>query len=107
LEPPKRTQISLADVPREKLPNTAAEKADITWQLRGALEPLLKEKGPGTGLLRVESPLVPVLGSNGDIEGINWMPSAARRFSGDGRQLSKEIDRLEKTVAISPGRPSM
>jgi len=33
-------------VPREKLAEYAAEKADITWQLRGALEPLLKEKGP-------------------------------------------------------------
>ncbi|PYJ03460.1 MAG: DNA polymerase I, partial [Verrucomicrobia bacterium] len=39
----KAEQINMADVPVEKVAEYAAEDADVTWQLRAVLEPMLKE----------------------------------------------------------------
>ena len=39
---PKAEQLNMADVPLEKIAEYAAEDADVTLQLRSAIEPLLK-----------------------------------------------------------------
>src|SRR5204862_4087287 len=54
-------QLSIAEVPLEKIAEYAAENGDVALQLRGALEPLLKEKGQERVFYEVECPLIPVL----------------------------------------------
>mgnify|MGYP000040799624 CR=1 FL=1 len=39
----KSEQLSMADVPLAQIAEYAAEDADVTWQLRSALEPLLRQ----------------------------------------------------------------
>ncbi len=55
----KTEQINMADVPVEKAAEYSAEDADVTLQLRAALEPLLKEKGQERVFYEIESPLHP------------------------------------------------
>ena len=47
----KAGQINMADVPVAKVAEYSAEDADVTWQLRAALEPLLEAERAGAGLL--------------------------------------------------------
>ncbi len=80
-------QISMADVAPELVAEYAAEDADVTWQLRARLEPLLKEKGQERVFYEVESPLVPVL-VDMEFEGVRLDAAALADFS---LQLSKEM----------------
>jgi DNA polymerase-1 len=90
----KASQINMADVPVAKVAEYSAEDADVTWQLRSALEPLLKEKGQERVFYEVESPLIPVL-VDMEFEGIKLDAVALADF---GIQLSKEMDDAEKTL---------
>ena len=90
----KSSQINMADVPVAKVAEYSAEDADVTWQLRAALEPLLKEKGQERVLYEVESPLIPVL-VDMEFEGIKVDAAALADFAA---QLSKEMDESEKAV---------
>jgi DNA polymerase-1 len=90
----KASQISMADVPVAKVAEYSAEDADVTWQLRAALEPLLKEKGQERVFYEVESPLIPVL-VDMEFEGIKVDAAALADFAA---QLSKEMDESEKAV---------
>ena len=90
----KADQINMADVPVAKAAEYSAEDADVTWQLRTALEPLLKQKGQERVFYEVESPLIPVL-VDMEFEGIKVDAAALAEF---GAQLSKEMDEAEKTV---------
>jgi DNA polymerase-1 len=90
----KASQINMADVPVEKVAEYSAEDADVTWQLRGALEPLMKEKGQERVFYEVESPLIPVL-VDMEFEGIKVDASALAELAA---QLSKEMDEAEKAV---------
>jgi DNA polymerase-1 len=91
---PKAGQINMADVPVEQAAEYSAEDADVTLQLRAALEPLLKEKGQERVFYEIESPLIPVLVEM-EREGIRVDAAALADFA---RQLSKEMDELEKTI---------
>ncbi|MCX6923632.1 MAG: DNA polymerase I [Verrucomicrobia bacterium] len=91
---PKAGQINMADVPVAQVAEYSAEDADITWQLRTALEPLLKEKGHERVFYEVESPLIPVLVQM-EFEGIKVDAVALAEF---GMQLSKEMEEAEKAV---------
>ncbi len=90
----KASQINMADVPVAKVAEYSAEDADVTWQLRAALEPLLKEKGQERVFYEVESPLIPVL-VDMEFEGIKVDAAALAEFAA---QLSKEMDESEKAV---------
>ncbi len=90
----KSDQINMADVPVAKVAEYSAEDADVTWQLRAALEPLLKEKGQGRVFYEVESPLIAVL-VDMEFEGIRVDAAALADFAA---QLSKEMDESEKAV---------
>jgi DNA polymerase-1 len=90
----KSDQINMADVPVAKVAEYSAEDADVTWQLRAALEPLLKEKGQERVFYEVESPLIPVL-VDMEFEGIKVDAAALADFA---TQLSKEMDESEKAV---------
>jgi DNA polymerase-1 len=92
-------QLNMADVPVEKVAEYAAEDADVTWQLRAALEPLLKEKGQERVFYEIESPLIPVLVEM-EYEGIKLDAGALAEF---GAQLGKEIAELEGTICKLAG----
>ena len=89
----KASQINMADVPVAKVAEYSAEDADVTWQLRAALEPLLKEKGQERVFYEVESPLIPVL-VDMEFEGIKVDAAALAEFAA---QLAKEMDEAEKS----------
>jgi DNA polymerase-1 len=95
----KAGQINMADVPVAKVAEYSAEDADVTWQLRSALEPLLKQKGQERVFYEVESPLIPVL-VDMEFEGIKVDAAALADF---GLQLSKEMDDAEKTIYLLAG----
>ena len=90
----KAGQLNMADVPVAKVAEYSAEDADVTWQLRSALEPLLKERGQERVFYEVESPLIPVL-VDMEFEGIKVDAAALADFAA---QLSKEMDESEKAV---------
>jgi DNA polymerase I len=90
----KASQINMADVPVAKAAEYSAEDADVTWQLRAALEPLLKDKGQERVFYEIESPLIPVL-VDMEFEGIKIDAAALAEFAA---QLSKEMDESEKAV---------
>src|SRR5207237_7513167 len=96
---PKAGQISLEQVPLPALAEYAAERVDLTLQLRSALEPLLKEKGQERVFHEIESPLVRVL-VDMEYEGIRIDAAALAEFA---RQLGKEIADQEKTICKMAG----
>jgi len=91
------TQIE--DLPLKALADRAAEFADISGQLRGILEPQLKEKGQERVFYEIETPLIPALVSM-EHEGIKVDATALAEFA---LQLSKEIDELEKNICRMAG----
>jgi DNA polymerase-1 len=92
-------QSNMADVPLDKISEYAAEDADVTWQLKAAVQPLLKERGAERVFYEIESPLVPVL-ADMELEGIRLDATALAEFSA---QLTKEIADLEKTICKLAG----
>jgi DNA polymerase-1 len=81
-------------VPVAQVAEYSAEDADVTWQLRAALEPLLQEKGQERVFYEVESPLIPVL-VDMEFAGIKVDAAALAEFGG---QLAKEMEEAEKAV---------
>jgi len=90
----KAGQINMADVPVEQAGEYSAEDADVTLQLRAALEPLLKEKGQERVFYEIESPLIPVL-VDMEYQGIKVDAAALAEFA---IQLAKEIDEQERAI---------
>jgi len=84
----------MADVPLAQIAEYAAEDADVTWQLRAALEPLLKARGQERVFFEVESPLIPVL-VDMEFEGIKVDAAALADFA---LQLGKDMAAHERTV---------
>ena len=78
----------------------AVEKADVALQLRGALEPLLRQKQQEKVFYEIEAPLIPVL-VDMEQEGIRVDSAALADFAA---QLSKEMDLAEKTIWQLAGR---
>jgi DNA polymerase-1 len=95
----KGLQVNMADLPVERLAEYGAEIADVTLQLRSAIEPLLRQKGQERVFYEIEAPLVPVL-MNMEHEGIRIDAVTLAEF---GQQLAKEIAVLEKTICRLAG----
>lgn len=85
---------NMANVPLDRLAEYAAEDADVTWQLRGVLAPLLHERGQEKVFYEIEAPLLPVL-IDMEAEGIRIDAVALADFS---RQLEKQMAALESRV---------
>jgi DNA polymerase-1 len=95
----KTEQLNMAAVPVEKAAEYSAEDADVTLQLRAALEPLLREKGQERVFYQIEAPLIPVL-VDMEYEGIKVDAAALADFA---TQLAKEIDEQERTICRLAG----
>ena len=96
----KEEQLSLGDVASEKTAERAMEAADVALQLRGKLEPLLKQKAQERVFYEIESPLISVL-VDMEFEGIRLESAALAEFSA---QLSREMDQLQKSLCQAAGR---
>jgi DNA polymerase-1 len=90
----KAGQISMADVAPEVVAEYSAEDADVTWQLRARLEPLLREKGQERVFYEVEAPLIPVL-VDMEFEGVRVDAAALAEFA---VQLSREMAEHEAAI---------
>ena len=95
----KGAQVSMTDVPVERIAEYAAETVDVTLQLFAQAGPLLKQKGQERVFYEVESPLLPVL-VDMEYEGIKVDAGSLAEFAA---QLEKEINELEKTICRLAG----
>jgi DNA polymerase-1 len=93
-------QISLKDLPRERLVEYAVESVDVAWQLREILEPMLKAKGQERVFYEIEAPLLPVL-VDMEFDGIRLDAPALANFAA---QLTKDMIALERTICRLAGK---
>jgi DNA polymerase-1 len=93
-------QRSMADVPVADVARYAAEDADITWQLREKLLPLLQETGQEKVFHEVEMPVLPTLVAM-EGEGIRVDAAVLADFS---IQLGEEMASAESDIQRLAGR---
>lgn len=95
----KGKQLNMRDVPVAAVAEYAAEDADVTWQLRDYLAPLLKEKGLERVFYEIECPLVSVL-VEVEAQGVLISPPVLAEFS---VHLEEVIASLEKQIFTDAG----
>jgi DNA polymerase-1 len=89
-----KTQLTMRSVELEKLKEYACEDADITLQLKNALEPKLDETGTRKLFDEIEMPLVKVLAAM-EAEGVKIDSDNLHQFS---NQLEQEIAKVELEI---------
>lgn len=87
-------QLSMRDVPLDKLVDYACEDADITLKLRNVLSPKLKSDNVEGVFDQVEMPLVPVL-TDMEFAGIKIDQNALADYS---KELELEMEKAEKEI---------
>ncbi|MFS4416370.1 DNA polymerase I [Maribacter sp. 2307ULW6-5] len=92
-------QLSMRDVPLEKVTEYAVEDADITFQLAQHFAPELEAAKTDTLFRDIEIPLLRVLAAM-ELEGINLDKSFLDSLSDD---LNKDIAQLEKQIYEAAG----
>lgn len=90
----KSQQLSMTDVPLDKLRDYACEDADVTLQLRAVFEPQLDNIGLKNVFETIECPLIPVLVEM-EANGIALDTAALQEIS---ERLAEEISGYEKRV---------
>ena len=94
-----KSQGNMRDVEIEKVKEYAAEDADITFQLKNAFAPLLKEKDVQRVFNEVENPLVKVL-TDMEFEGIKVDVGFLNDYS---KELEREAKKCEESVYLQAG----
>ncbi|MCB0637586.1 MAG: DNA polymerase I, partial [Lewinella sp.] len=95
-----KKQLTMRDIPQEKIVDYAAEDADITLQLKDYLAPKLAEEESLQALYdTMEGPLVKVL-ADMESEGIRVDPEFLAHYS---KTLAEQIDALERQVQEAAG----
>ncbi len=89
-----KNQLTMNMVAAEEIKEYAAEDADVTFQLKEKLEPLLDEARVTSLFHDVEIPLIAVLASM-ETEGVKIDKKALNDYSG---QLQSEVSILEKEI---------
>lgn len=89
-----KNQLTMRDVPVEKVKDYAAEDADITLQLKEFLEPRLEQEGITALYKDIEEPLISVL-VDLEFEGINLNVEFLEAYS---KELATDIEKLEKEI---------
>ncbi len=87
-------QITMADVPVEKVSEYACEDAEVTFRLAGVLQAELEENAAVDLFQKIEMPLVPVL-ERMEARGIRI---DEQLLSTTSKELTREIDRLEGEI---------
>jgi len=96
-----KTQLTMRDVPLEKISEYAAEDADITWQLKQQFAPGLREYNVQSVFEGIEMPLMPVLAAM-EREGISLDKETLSRCS---EELQKDIIVLDDEIQKMAGTP--
>jgi len=94
-----KNQLSMRDVPLEKVTEYAVEDADITYQLAQQFRPELKEANTEDLFNTIEIPLLHVL-ADMELEGINLDEKFLNSLSED---LNNDIASLEKNIYEDAG----
>jgi DNA polymerase-1 len=94
-----KTQITMREVPIDKVATYACEDADCTHRLRALFEPKLTEAGLDRVFHEVEMPLLPVL-ARMERTGIRVDPDALRRMS---LVLEERAKKLEEEIHAAAG----
>jgi DNA polymerase-1 len=94
-----KNQLSMRDVPLEQIKEYAAEDADITLQLKQALDPLLLQQEVSDVFYKVEDPLVPVL-VDMEFEGVGVDVNFLNTYS---KELETDIQLAEESVFKQAG----
>lgn len=98
-----RSQITMAEVPIDRVAEYACEDADVTWRLREVLGKELEEAGATSLFEELEMPLVPVLFEM-ERRGIRLDTSV---LEGMAKSLQGEIDAAEEDVRRLAGEPGL
>ncbi len=96
----RSSQLDLSGAEPGQAAQPSVERADLAWQLRSVLEPLLQQKGQERVFHEIEAPLLPVL-VDMEFEGIRVDAAALAEFAD---QLSKEMAAHEKAIHRLAGR---
>ncbi len=96
-----KNQLTMRDVPLEKVREYAAEDADVTLQLKEVLAPLVKENKLEKLFNNIEIPLINVLAAM-EYEGIRVDADFLHDYS---KTLTKEIDILQQKIYEQAGTP--
>lgn len=96
-----KNQITMRDVPVEKIMEYAAEDSDVTWQLMEVFAPQLTEANAKQLFDEVEMPLVPVLAAM-ECEGIKIDSATLKTYS---KQLETEIVAIDDEIQKLAGTP--
>ncbi len=94
-------QICVTEVDPTTLAEYGAEDADVTWQLRDKIAPLLRERGQERVFHEIEAPLVRVL-VDMEHEGVALDTTALAAF---GQTLEHQAATMEKQIVELAGRP--
>ena len=92
-------QLTMRDAPVEQVKEYAAEDADVTFQLKQVLDPLLDQKEVRKVFAEVENPLVPVL-LDMEFEGVNLDVNFLKEYS---HELEKDIRQVEASIYTHAG----
>ncbi len=96
-----KNQITMRDVPVEKILEYAAEDSDVTWQLMEVFAPQLAEANAKQLFDEVEMPLVPVLAAM-ECEGIKIDSATLKKYSAE---LETEIVAIDDEIQKLAGTP--
>ncbi len=89
-----KNQLTMRDIPVEKVVDYAAEDADITWQVKKLLEKDIKKEKLEDLYYKVEEPLIPVL-CQIEYEGVKVDGDFLKKYS---KVLAKKIATEEKAI---------
>lgn len=92
-------QLNMRDVPLESIKEYAAEDADVTYQLKQVLAPMLRTEDVQVLFEKVDNPLVRIL-ANMEFEGVNLDVSFLRNYS---TELAKIIEQAQQNVFEQAG----
>lgn len=89
-----KEQLSMREVPLEKIKEYAAEDADITWQLYEKFKPILADNQLDNLFDKIEMPLVPVLAAM-ESNGVKINIANLKQIS---EEQAKEIRTIEEKI---------
>src|SRR5690606_20652907 len=92
--PKGKKQGNMRDLPAESIKEYAGEDADITWQMKEKLRPLLQETGTLSLAEQVEFPLIKVLAEvekNGVMVNVETLQQFSKEIETDLRLIEQQI----------------
>ncbi len=96
-----KNQLTMRDIPVEKVVDYAAEDADVTLRLRNYLQPELEEQGLADLYHRIEEPMIKALVQleyNGIKIDSDYLAAYSKEFDAELQQLERDIYKTAGTT---------